>query len=80
MNEKQFWKSTTFHGLFITALGLLIIIAARNGYLGNENANDILEFVGYAAELLGLPYAGYGRIATKGEKVVLRKSEPPVVP
>lgn len=73
MATKQFWKSTTFHGLFISALGLILVLASRNGALGSDNANDILEYVGYVAELLGLPYAGYGRVATKGEKVVLKK-------
>ena len=76
MNTKPFWKSTTFHGLFISALGLIFVLASRNGLLGSDNANDILEYIGYLAEMLGLPYAGYGRTKTSGEKIVLRKPEP----
>jgi hypothetical protein len=80
MSKKVFWKSTTFHGLFLSLLGLIFVLASRKGLVGNQEVSDILELIGYAAELLGLPYAGYGRIATKGEKVVFRKTEPPVVP
>lgn len=75
MNAKPFWKSATFQGLFISALGLLLIIAARNGWIAGKDASDIVEFIGYIAQTVGLPYAGYGRYATKGENLVLKKPD-----
>lgn len=70
--RKPFWKSKVFIGLILSATGLLLMLFSKYG-LDDPKIKMIIEFIGYVANALGIPIAGWGRIATKGEKIVWKR-------
>jgi len=69
MEQKPWYKSKTFIGLIVAAVGAF---APKYTPL-LDLVGPVLDTVGQVTEVGGLVYAGYGRVKSDGKKLVAKK-------